>query len=364
MWLYRPESSPSVPGLAVLTSGSNSLSQAPPLSVTLSGTVTQQRLSWQGWRTRSWITLLFGTISDPSLCGATEEELMLLRAESPANPTLQLACNSGLTMEETSGQIHFDFSLSSEPAPSSSKTSPASPQTPTGCQESFNNLPKWGSMLDGVCSAAEPFVPLTSEKDSSSWPTPTALSSGSNRGGGSGRVGSIRPSLRTLGKRFPTPTANNCNRPNGRMGESLSEIGKNWPTPRVNQSQGGDRQKNGTITPNLKSVATKWGTPTAQDWHKSGDGRKGPSLADQAFGHPVQTQMFGQQEESTNVYGQEYRLSPTFVEWLQGLPHGWSRPTSLEPTAYEAWETSLLQLSSMWLSESSSAECFEVTEWA
>src|SRR6185369_12450228 len=75
--------------------------------------------------------------------------------------------------------------------------------------------PLSGSMRNGMCSERLTSARPISVHAYSSLPTPTASTSGYNRGGGMGRVGPIRPSLRMMARTgmWPTPTASeNANR--------------------------------------------------------------------------------------------------------------------------------------------------------
>jgi hypothetical protein len=38
------------------------------------------------------------------------------------------------------------------------------------------------------------------------------------------------------------------------------------------------------------------------------------------------------------------RLNPTFVEWLMGVPVGWSLPIPIDQNAYKLWETESFRL--------------------
>lgn len=64
-----------------------------------------------------------------------------------------------------------------------------------------------------AASASTTAAGPTSESGSSFWPTPSAVSYGSNRGGAAGRVGPIRPSLAVAARLWATPTSSkNANR--------------------------------------------------------------------------------------------------------------------------------------------------------
>jgi hypothetical protein len=71
------------------------------------------------------------------------------------------------------------------------------------------------------------------------WPTPTAQTYGSNRGGSAGRTGPVRPSLEAAAREWPTPTATDNGSPTRFSdGEKLSGAAC-WPTPTASDSSGG-----------------------------------------------------------------------------------------------------------------------------
>jgi hypothetical protein len=67
--------------------------------------------------------------------------------------------------------------------------------------------PRSGLMRSGTAYLLPPLVRLTDETGSGLWPTPAAVSYGTNQGGGMGRVGPIRPSLETMARQNLWPTA-------------------------------------------------------------------------------------------------------------------------------------------------------------
>jgi hypothetical protein len=67
--------------------------------------------------------------------------------------------------------------------------------------------PRSGLMRNGIAYQLPPLVRLTDETGSGLWPTPAAVSYGTNQGGGMGRVGPIRPSLETMARQNLWPTA-------------------------------------------------------------------------------------------------------------------------------------------------------------
>src|SRR5207253_450841 len=102
---------------------------------------------------------------------------------------------------------------------------------------------------------------------SSSWPTPSATSYGTNQGGSAGRTGPVRP--------------------------SLDSLARNWPTPRATDgSNGGPSQTGGALVP-MALRASGLPDPTTS---KAGDGSSKSGRT----------------------------LNPRFVEWLMGWPIGWT----------------------------------------
>ena len=114
------------------------------------------------------------------------------------------------------------------------------------------------------------------------WPTPSAASYGSNRGGGAGRVGPIRASLATLVKEWPTPTVHgnyNAAGASTKAGDGLSTaVTLNCPTPVASDEKG-----------------------------PSGENREGGGRLCNALGVKVRT-----------------ALNPAWVETLMGAPVGWT----------------------------------------
>ena len=167
-----------------------------------------------------------------------------------------------------------------------------------GDSESYSETwPRWGSMLSGEC--LERIMPAlhTSATESGSWlPTPMANDVGGyNKGGGSGRVGKVRPGLKMMAR-------------------------KNlWPTPKASDGARGDcPSERARRSPSLVS-ACKWPTPTARDW-KSG-------AASQAT-YDRNARPLNEMVHQAEGGGQ---MNPTWVGLLMGWPEGWA---SLEPLGH------------------------------
>lgn len=367
MWLFVPmnfEPSPSVPESEASTSEYESLGytdsdRALGPFVTSSGKPTRQPLSWRGWKTRPWISLLSGMTLPPlTLLRGVERWISGLegRLVSPLVPPVSASENSTI---ETSGESYGANSESQEPTCSSSRMSVSSVVTKMGLLEYCATLPPSGCLVSGVVFRMPDWAPLISEKDSSgsssirmastcserrnwptatssmttgpgtsgrdvgenlqtaahAWPTPSAVSYGSNKGGASGREGQpVRPSLQSLGRDFQVP----------------------WPTPLACNN----------LSARARASSRSW--PRCTMMHN-----------DQVFGRRDNLQKHGQDGLSTSgpvVQTQGKRgqapkrhLNVQFVEVLMGFPVGYSLPTASDRTAYEDWETLLVPLLGQWL---------------
>ncbi len=351
MWLFVP--SLYAPESEASTLDGGSQAAAAPFVIS-SGMPTQRPLSWHGWKTRPWISLLSGVTCAPSTADAGVDEWMERSVGYLANLTPLPGKNSEPKTAETFGQLCFGFFEAVESSGSFSRTSRVLPRTRTASRGSSPTLPKWGGMHAGECFQMPAWEPHTVESASSSWPTPSAASYGSNKGGAAGRAGKKRPSLQTIGRSWPTPTSNNKTRPNNGKGTSLDTLGKNWPTPRSHGlSGGGDRQKDGSISPNLASTAKQWPTPRASDVTRgccpSEARRRSPMLSSvvhSGLQDNAQPNGLSSTDDSSQL-----RLNTNFVEWLMGFPAGFSSPIAIASTAYDAWAMQFHRLLPLWLGE-------------
>lgn len=182
-----------------------------------------------------------------------------------------------------------------------------------GLPESSVILPRWGSMLDGVCSELMTLEHHTAEKGCGLWPTPTASE---HTGPGHAAQGGLN--LRTAVAMWPTPKANdaekrgNFDATNPRNG--LPAAVRLWPTPLATDgSKGGPNQKGGKGDLRLASAVHQFPTPTATN----------------TKAHHMRGADNGKEREARS-YGATGQLNPTWVEWLMGWPLGW---TDLRPLA-------------------------------
>lgn len=92
-----------------------------------------------------------------------------------------------------------------------------------------------------------------------------------------------------------------------------------WPTPTAStygSNRGGAAGRCGPIRPSLSSMAKLWHTPTR------GDGTSGPGL---------HTTRGRSSNLRTDMRVEPGPLNPDWVEWLMGLPVGWTNPDCERP---------------------------------
>jgi hypothetical protein len=164
------------------------------------------------------------------------------------------------------------------------------------------------------------------------WPTPDAAAwAGGNRSESEGAA--ERPALEQSARRWTTPVSGVHGQPGpGSRHVTLLEQANMWATP---VRADGERTSLGMFrgregNPTLLGQAQGWATPQARDWRaETGEYRPDhfPTLGRQVR----QTETVGETRSSSIR-----RLNPLFVEWLMGLPRGW---TASEPsaTAWSPW---------------------------
>ena len=249
------------------------------------------------------------------------------QADSPANPSARRENEKARKMSGGFGPItrkpfaFFDLDSSSWRMFQTSLLS-------TKSSVKFSaTWPRAGTMRNGRVFVLPMLEHHTEGNESSSLLTPSAVSYGSNIGGGMGRVGPIRPSLETMARKnlWPTPKAQNANSPgiHGRGGLDLQTAVKMWPTPTMTDSKGrtytydqGDKTKPRL---SLSGLVKFYPTPTTPRPHDN----------ESTAGKYLPTQ--NQRDLSSVVARNGGQLNPAWVEWLMGFPIGY--------TALEHWAT-------------------------
>jgi len=238
-----------------------------------------------------------------------EDWLTSLRQDSPVSPTLTPGNVPEKTMTETSGPIPDGALARYDPDTSYWRTSQVS--FLTGILEPlWENFPNSATMRHGVLYPQKPLAHRTSEKGggvSPGWPTPNV--SDSNGANMKDDHDVKRNYLRGMVLKWPTPTY---------MNDSFY----------VDNSPKSDKRHSRGLASEVEYQTQNWPTPTMSDHKGSGptiirkDGKSRMDRLDYVT-------------EQTSAHGG--KLNPTWVEWLMGLPLGWTDLKPLETESYQRW---------------------------
>jgi len=389
-WLY-------VPGLADSNLDSGSPSETPTAPwVTLSGKPSQRPFSWRGWRTRRWIERLYGTMLRPSMAQRGAESWISSLRDTRANRSASQDSGAEQETSGTSGPTSLASSASANPYKCSWRTSADTSGLAFGkLQRSYE---EWATTLRRVCLRRRRLVRRTEESDYLRWPASCATdwknSMPLHRIGGRLLAHEARlwPSVRvgvhgepSAGARHPriqdwvTPQQHDGMagptppRRVGRYGtkhggRDLVDQAQTWLTPNV--PNGGrsvpeatvlakGQTKTGKRTVGLESQTRVWATPTQRDWKDGGDpsvnvptnsllGRRAPrSMTNGPESSPI-GRICSQPSASKKQNGPDSgyqlgsrlvarRLNPLFVEWLMGLPIGWTDSAPVATASFQSW---------------------------
>ena len=133
-------------------------------------------------------------------------------------------------------------------------------------------------------------------------------------------------------------------------GIDLEGAAELWQTPAVDsfRSRGGDRKDEMGLD---QQARIAWVTPASRDWKGAnsethvtetvGGRRHMDQLSNQvehSFRPAQQTEMHGE-TSSQPAPTSRRRLNPLFVEWLMGLPDGWTSPEPINSEDLETWSS-------------------------
>ena len=322
MWKYLPASVCSADtGGMTLQSGFQE--SRPEPSATSSGTSTVKKSSKPGSKTASLTMPPSGTMSESLTAHPGVEEWISSLPHRPASPTPRQGAEREPAMIETSSQIHSESLAKYSPEESMWKTSPdlqlsLKMEGQATSQKSLVNFPRSGMTVGGTLYPRKMLAHRISEN-----------------GGGSLQ-------------NFPTPRAIYGEHPGMKDPSHLTGAAMQWNTPNTMDSLNCKSQKAldyeyntarpGRTNPNnlRDQVAVQeglrlWPTPaTSQDYKPVRP--LAPSEADGTHG----TMLVGAvgDKHPDHIGGQ---LSSTWVEWLMGIPVGWSALDPLPEGAYAEW---------------------------
>lgn len=244
-------------------------------------------------------------------------------AGSPAKTSASQATAQASSTEPAPdcGENSDESSKRSDPSQSSSRTSPGSERR--GSKSSSGILPARGMMLRGTFSPLPTSARLTLDVECGSprgemLPTPTASSYGSSQNGdpgdGRGRFAQAgKPSLETLAKmgKLPTPVRMDSARAGNRIASDKAHPGVSLTDVVVHGRSLTKTQAH--------LVDVMLPTPTA----RLGDKRR--SMPSPRLGQARLDEGRRNLDDAISVLNpQGGSLNPRFVEWMMGVPLGWT----------------------------------------
>lgn len=181
----------------------------------------------------------------------------------------------------------------------------------------------WALTLQQACSQREKWVRRTSARASSSWPTARAADAGSS---GARVSRGTADTLTAVSAQWPTPTGDSATHREGRYaqgGMPLSALAL-WPTVTAGDAAGGgSRNLPGSKAHagiSLTDLVLHGGSTTPRN---PNDPRTKDRL--EVLGHTCGPQALETPSDgSTSTPPSRLRLNPRFVEWLMGVPDGWT----------------------------------------
>ena len=299
--------------------------------LTLSGLNIESSLMWRSkptplrtwltrWKQDSYLQHLFTRILKPSQHTSFETKLASSLAVIPANPLAQQDSEKepmtqdtyGLTLGDTLKQLDL-FSASLRMSKD------------TLVSDSEKSLANWSKMViaqRGEYSQRVKLAHLTKEKESTSWPTATVF----DVTGGSYPTELVNGQWRSKHSKDP-------NSPwYGAKLKDAVETAEKFPTPGTTECRSDTLNLVNRVIKGKQIMLTHhvrlYPTPSARDWKDS------PGMAKTAI-NPDGSERKRNDQLARAVYATENpisgHLNPEWVEWLMGVPTGW--------TELGLWET-------------------------
>jgi hypothetical protein len=404
-WIYKPKSVSSLDTLAS-HSDLDSPASMPAPSATSSENPTASLYYKHTSPADVSTTPLYGTTSKPLTDVPGEEQTSLL-LDFPVNHTVRPVKEPALVTTEISGPTHSGSLAKWSPDTYCWRTYQVSMWAMLDGhlmgEPWSDNFPNWGTMRNGELIPLPMPEPLTVDGDGGFlpiWNTPNTMDSLSAKSQDAldyehrtARPGRSNPNnlrdqiavdegMRT----WATPPVNDSKNTSGesqkkRHGPSLHVQAEQWPTPMASDaignrtSKGKDRPDEGGLLQAAKMWPTPKSTRSGPDYAREGrDGSGGDDLAtfvakeentwptsssaSQGMGGTsgrfnkmqqlTDEGVITEEERRTMVQGSGGALSADWVEWLMGVPQGWS---IAEPCAdYDTW-LQVAAAASHWLEE-------------
>lgn len=198
--------------------------------------------------------------------------------------------------------------------------------------------PRFGTMRNGVCWARLTLAHRINGTASGSWPTIRATDA--DRGGRGDLIQAIRGNLNSHYKMWQTPVADDAidrkeGKWNSRGEPKLSAQVILWPTPQARDhfpphkpEYIAAKKAQGHGMSNLNDAVAHYPTPTARDWRSGKASPETMARDSRPLSEIIEHSQTGQPTPPK-------RLNPAWVEWLMGVPHGW---TDLKPLAMDKFQ--------------------------
>lgn len=380
MWLRIPTKIPTShcsPATEDSTWPSDALCQRLAVSATWRGKLLRPQ-SWRlAWKTEGWRKRLSGLTLSPSRADCFVAAWLDSLAGSPARTSALQGDKPELRESEADCSLKSSDSFASW-SRSSGSFLRTSRQFSIFQQEQpfLENLPRSGSMRNGELYERPMLVDRIGESGRLCWPTARAEDSESC-GNHSGAVDSLTGAARmwtncqtplpyvgpepNYQTRLPNETSNEywerMTAYEAENGINPAEGGMHWPTPRTitGGAESAERKQEPGRTESggsdLQSAAANWPTPATRDYRSPNaashmDRSMGakhldqlPNFIEHSFLPAPPTSTHGGKSPS----GSTRRLNPDFVDWLMGLPPGWTDYAPLETASYLSRVRSLLR---------------------
>ena len=316
--------------------------------LTLPGLNIESSLMWRSkpsalptwlrrWKADSYLPHLFLRILKPFQRRSFETAVTSSLAVTRANPFQRQECEKERTTQDTSGLSYGDTLQQLDLIECSLKTSRV-----TSRLDCPQLLPTWKKIVTdqrGEYSQRVKSALLTRESESLSWLTPMVQDSkhsGTNSGPNGKRqllVNQVNwPTVRVSSANGASQKELAAGNPKRRL---ETEVLLNpWPTPAARDHKGasgwGRQERKGFPEDSLPNAVTNWPTPSAHEARLGYQDRSDPTKK-------------GTQESLTTVIVNKAggrsvcagHLNPDWVEWLMGVPTGW--------TALGSWGTESCQ---------------------
>lgn len=247
------------------------------------------------WKQTPWLRHLSGRILKPSQHTCFEIELKSLHLAIPASLSQPQESAPEKMTPATSGHTSRNISKQSDLFSASLRTSKDT--SASDCEKSSKTWKALVMQRRGEYSARLKSARLIRESESISLPTPSATSYGSNQGGAAGRTGKVRHSLESMAKHdlWPTPLA------------GTRETSPKWV-----------KTREGVLSsePNLAAAVLTWPTPRASEYKDCG-----PVGSKSQIHMEKRSYLCAKVKDPQRPTG---CLNPNWVEWLMGVPTGWT----------------------------------------